>query len=294
LAGLKRTPDIDRLRHRQRGGVIVFVESEDDYQIFAERWFFGVGEKLTFEPADRDTPERGGGGCGVVCSLVDKAIVDGICAFGIIDRDSLMNNNLWEIWWEENDERFLEYRPFGDRIRVLLRWELENYLLDPEAMETVIADKRLCAVRSAETCACDCLKYADELKNLATTNIILQCTGSKINPGFGTNPRQTGSELHNKLITHLTNKSVPKPKEVMAEKRAFVDRFDQSDAEPLKRWERLTRMIDGKSALKYLGSRLGVDIDQHRGALARRIWEQNRIPEDIQGYVDEFLGYQQP
>ncbi len=80
----------------------------------------------------------------------------------------------------------------------------------------------------------------------------------------------------------------------MAEKRAFVDRFDQSDAEPLKRWERLTRMIDGKSALKYLGSRLGVDIDQHRGALARRIWEQNRIPEDIQGYVDEFLGYQQP
>ncbi len=156
-------------------------------------------------------------------------------------------------------------------------------------METVIADIRLCSIRSAERCACDCLKYADELKNLAVTNIILQRTGSKISPGFGTNPRHIGSELHNKLITHLTNKSVPKPEEVMVEKRALVDRFDLPDAEPLKRWERLTRMIDGKSALKYLGSRFDVDIDQHRGTLARQIREQNRIPADVQGYVYEFL-----
>lgn len=289
MAGFKRTPDIGRIRLRQRGGVVVFVESEDDYQIFAKRWFFDLGARITFEPADRDTPERGGGGSGVVCSLVDKAIADGICAFGIVDRDSLMSNDLWELWWEKDDTSFLASRPLGDRIRILLRWELENYLLDAVVMEIEIADERFCSTRSAETCARDCLKYADELKNLAAANIILQRTGGKINPGFGTNPRHADSELHNELITHLTKKSVPKPKEVLIEERVLVDHFDLPDAEPLKRWERLTRMIDGKSALKYLGSMFGVALDQRRGALARRIWEQNRIPEDVQGYIDEFL-----
>ncbi|MDM8543235.1 hypothetical protein QUF90_19340 [Desulfococcaceae bacterium HSG9] len=291
MAGFKRTPDIDRLHHRQRGGVIVFVESEDDYQIFAERWFFDIGEKLTFESADRDTPERGGGGCGVVCNLVDKAIDDGICAFGIIDRDSLMNNDLWEIWWEENDERFLEYRPFGDRIRVLLRWELENYLLDAKAMEIEIADERFCSPRSSKQCAQDCLKYASELKNIASAHIVLQrykC--GKLNPGFGSNPPHTGAKLHDKLIAHLDKKSVPTAQDTLAAERTSVDRFDRPDADVLQRWERLSRMVDGKGTLKYLGSMLQVPLYKRRAALASRIREQNRIPADIQGYVDEFLG----
>ena len=40
MSGFKYTPNGDDLLLEQRGGKVVYLEAEDDYQIIAERWFF--------------------------------------------------------------------------------------------------------------------------------------------------------------------------------------------------------------------------------------------------------------
>ena len=42
----------DRLVLKQRGGSVVFLESNDDFEIIAQRWFFNEGEDIWFQPAD--------------------------------------------------------------------------------------------------------------------------------------------------------------------------------------------------------------------------------------------------
>jgi hypothetical protein len=51
----------------------------------------------------------------------------GITAFGIVDRDALMKEEKWELWWETDEQQFKQAKPFGDYILVLRRWEIENF-----------------------------------------------------------------------------------------------------------------------------------------------------------------------
>jgi hypothetical protein len=63
----------DQLVLKQRGGVVVFLESEEDFQIIAKRWFFDEGQDVLFQPADTYKPGPGGGGCKAVIDLVAQA-----------------------------------------------------------------------------------------------------------------------------------------------------------------------------------------------------------------------------
>jgi len=56
---IQKNKDIDA-RYVRR--VIVYLESDEDYQIFKERWFYDQGEFLEFQSADSGL----GGGCGQV------------------------------------------------------------------------------------------------------------------------------------------------------------------------------------------------------------------------------------
>ena len=77
MSAFKKVKTPERLLWKQRGGVVVFLESEDDYEIIAKRWFFDEGADLLFEPADRHEPDTGGGGCEAVIALVAGARADG-------------------------------------------------------------------------------------------------------------------------------------------------------------------------------------------------------------------------
>jgi len=68
--------------------VVVYLESTVDYQILGERWFFDEGEWLEFKPADQYSSS---GGCTQVISLVEKDRTLGTEAFGIVDRDVVLN-----------------------------------------------------------------------------------------------------------------------------------------------------------------------------------------------------------
>lgn len=86
MGAFKKAEGKDRLVLKQRGGAVVFLESEDDFQIIAEHWFFNEGENILFKSADPYEKGAGGGGCKAVIDLVEMYRGDGIEACGRVDR----------------------------------------------------------------------------------------------------------------------------------------------------------------------------------------------------------------
>jgi hypothetical protein len=113
MSGFKKLKQTDKLRLKQRGGVVVFLESGEDFEIVHKRWFFDEGQDIWFQPADGYEPGTGGGGCKAVIALVAEARAYGINAFGLVDRDVLLSDQNWPLWWQEQDDLFLSERPYG-------------------------------------------------------------------------------------------------------------------------------------------------------------------------------------
>ena len=161
MSGFKKLKQTDKLVLKQRGGVVVFLESGEDFEIVHKRWFFNEGQDIWFQPADGYELGTGGGGCKAVIVLVTEAKAYGINAFGLVDRDVLLSDQNWPLWWQEHDQIFLSARPYGDHIRVLLRWELENYLLEPDAMSIEANDERMTSTHTAASILTSCLECAN-------------------------------------------------------------------------------------------------------------------------------------
>ncbi|NEV64957.1 hypothetical protein [Thiorhodococcus minor] len=289
MGAFKKLKQTDKLVLKQRGGAVVFLESNDDFEIIAQRWFFNEGEDIVFQSADTYEKGTGGGGCGAVIDLVKGARSDGISAFGIVDRDVLLNDQDWPLWWEHQDDLFLTARPYGIHIRVLLRWELENYLLDPGAMSTVANDAGMTSKHSIESTVALCLECAEELKDRTAATVAAKA--ENISPpaeAYGCNPLLCGTDFTAELESLLTKKGVVDAAESMRSARTRIDRFDADMAPQTQRWERLVRMLDGKAALKYVSHRAHTRFDENRAALARRLFETGQIPVEIAQYISEF------
>lgn len=289
MGAFKKLKQTDKLVLKQRGGTVVFLESNDDFEIIAQRWFFNEGEDIWFQPADSYEKGAGGGGCSAVIDLVDGARSDGIRAFGIVDRDVLLNDQDWLLWWEHQDDVFLAARPYGNHIRVLLRWELENYLLDPGAMSTVANDAGMTSRHSSVTVVTSCLECAEELKDRTAASVAARA--ENVSPpatAYGCNPLLCGVHLAAGLELYLTNKGVSDAGKVMQDARAKIDRFDPATAPPAQRWECLLRMLDGKAAFKYVSRRTDKPFDDNRATLARRLFEAGAVPTEIAQYISEF------
>ncbi len=293
MAGFKDNKTTAQLKQGYDDKIYVYLESTDDYQIIARRWFKSElkdGE-LQFIAADTVFGSSGGG-CEAVIRIVNDARNNNRTAYGIVDRDVLHSDsvNNWDLWWEEDDNVFQSQNPCGNYIRVLLRWELENYLLDVDALEASIADTPpLTDMRTHAEAANDVLQFHNELKNKSAATVVLVSHQEEgLNPGFGCNPRRTGDELRQDIETHLEKKGISEAKDALGKERNKIDRFDDSSLSSIDRWESLIRMLDGKAALKYLGCMLKVPFDKKRGELARRMKEAGRVPQEIQGYIAEF------
>jgi hypothetical protein len=225
----------DQLVLKQRGGAVVFLESEDDLQIIAKRWFFDEGQDVFFQPADACQPGLGGGGCRAVIDLVAQARGNGISAFGIVDRDVLLNDNNWSLWWQDQDKLFLDARPYGDHIRILLRWELENYLLDLNAMAIEANDAGMTSSHTADSILSMCLECSGELKDKSAATVAAKANNlSKIADAFGCNPHLKGASLTNALQQNLVNKGLGNATQELAAPRAQIDEFDAPNAPALE------------------------------------------------------------
>jgi|GEM_PF-1846730 len=169
-------------------------------------------------------------------------------------------------------------------MHVLLRWELENYLLDPAAMADVANDAAMTSKHTDDSAVTSCLDCADELKDRTAATVAVQAAGRSI----GCNPPLHGPAMTVKLRDHLSKKGHSNASRVMTTERQQIDQFDSPQAPARERWERLVRMLDGKASLKYLSCRTGTPFDEHRGGLARRIFERDAVPNEIRDYIEEF------
>lgn len=307
MPGYKDYQTASQLKQEFDDRVYIYLESRDDRQIIGMRWFKDDPElktgELKFIGAD-EVIGAGGGGCQAVIRIVKDARNRDMNAYGIVDRDALQAPGLWDLWWEENDDVLQSKEPYGKYIRVLLRWEIENYLLDVEELEKVIADteyggkkgKKIQSERELEIAVNDFLKFADELKEKSAATLIWHqdnlnhntSKSERFPTGIGCNPVFSGKRLSKEIQTTLTHKGISNPADAIKSEVAKIEFFDRPNLPGLQRWERLTRLVDGKATLQYLGCQLKIPFNQKRGELARRMKDSEKVPKEIKKYISEF------
>lgn len=258
----------------------IYLESDEDLAIF-ERWFFDEGEFIEFKSSSGNTS----GGCTRVKGLVDKDRSLGIISFGIVDRDALMREQKWDIFWESDNEVFLNARPFGAYIRSLSRWEIENYLLEPEVIETLLKDYGSYSPKGIEKekLAGKLLLHSESLIPVMAVNICLHNEGMKaLSPKYAIDEK-TPELIGEKCRKHLDNNKIKCDYEKIRQ-QLFSFRFGGDDHEIF--WN-LSRVIDGKRLFLRFDKEFGLKED-HKYHLARLIREKGCIASELFTMIQEF------
>lgn len=275
---------------KYEGGVKVYLESEEDVRIFSDHWFSGYQDKVRFESAEQQA--KGGGGCCAVIRQVDEASHSNMPAYGIVDRDVLLANGRHDLFWEIDDTKFHAAAPYNKRVHVLRRWELENYLLKPEAISAVVA-LRVSRPPIPQVTSESLLAFEGDLVDVTalTTFLVAQNQGSP-NPGFG--QQASGDALKNEITSHLGKAVLGKSYDDLAGDREKIRAFSEGHSDSAQRWDRMARIFDGKKALSRICSGLSKDYnvgslkpwEEIRGSLADKIASMNLIDKELSELIE--------
>ncbi len=255
-------------------GVVVYLESTDDVFIF-KKWFGNLLSKIQFEPV---SGEKANGGCRVVIQRlqeVDDVTVD---YYGVVDRDALLNEIRTQesLWWEIDDEVFFGASPFGGRIFVLNRWELENYLLHPAALANRLSNRTMGKISytNASQLAQDILQREDDL--IAVTVLATLGRGDR-------SPRHLQGLQGEQLWLQVQKDTQADDAKIEQHKQSII-RFAETQTDPLLRWDRLSRMFDGKRAM----IRIDGMFTEHKFCIEE---ERADLADDIAnlGLIDPYL-----
>lgn len=167
----KHIASTDSVLTTQKATPLIYVEDDSDARIFKEYWFV---EKLG--QIDFLKPENAGG-CAAVVATVSRQRQQGNRVFGLIDRDKLAADKNWDLLHETDDQVFDDAKPYPD-IKVMRRWEIENYLIEPKAVEETLVDlspnRRIRELPDIEE---DLLNHAKALVPVAAMNHALNAVG---------------------------------------------------------------------------------------------------------------------
>ncbi len=268
--------DDDILFGRYAGKRIVYLESEADVNLYENYWFRDYLRKLTFKPGSDGIAEMDG--CTAVRKSVDHDRQAGIESFGIVDRDSVKSADLWDLVWETDDEVFLAAKPFGDYINVLLRWEMESYLLEPHALERHLSSHQQGrAERAANDTLTELLEHCEALIPLAGLNLLRHKQRKReISNPYKNKQR---NEVDTEVRKLLNDSDDIEPYEINLSK---TEAFTSSSSNLLNQYYGLLRIIDGKILLNRWKQTHGI-MDDPRYHLAERI---NPVPIEIATYIE--------
>jgi hypothetical protein len=253
-------------------GIKIYLESTDD-QYILRNWFstFNFYDKLSF---DSVSETRGNGGCQLVKKKVEESEST---AFGIVDRDVLLSDPGFQdsLWWEIDDEVFSSSKPYGEKIFVLNRWELENYLLHPQALASLMADKKLDATTSPSDVAKLLCDHEDNMVAVTLLSTIATKSGTALAGGARLLRDKNGEELKVEI-----QKQLSVPQTFIESEQIKIDRFAENEHDPIKRWHRLSRLLDGKRIMHRIDDLLfsgKVKLESERGVLAGYIAKHKLI-----------------
>jgi len=246
-------------------GIKIYLESTDD-QYILRNWFstFNFYDKLSFESVSKT---RGDGGCQLVLKKVENSQLK---AFGIVDRDILLADPNFQdsLWWEIDDEIFLSQKPYGEKIFVLHRWELESYLLHPQALAALVAEKQ----RNDATSATDIAKLLCEDEDNMVAVTLLSTIPAKTGAGQVAEPfmwNKSGDELKQAIHDRLQAHS-----DVIEPEQTKIKNFAENEKDPIHRWHRLSRLLDGKRIMYRIDDLLfsgKIKLESELGALGRHV-----------------------
>lgn len=259
----------------------IYLESGDDQAIF-KRWFFDEGEHLEFVSCN----EGDGGGCTRVVGNVHKDRESGITSFGIVDRDALMQQQEWEVFWEDNDSVYTEKRPLGDYVHPLCRWEIENYVLDFDAFHSLLRDYGKYSPDGIDKTSLSdlLLRHSEALIPIMASNICLHEAGRPALPSKYA-IQDSYEKANENCCKHLKKEGLEK---------SFKDRKDRLlsfkvGENPSEQYWQLNRMIDGKRLMDRLNSEFKLKED-HRFYLAKLVREKGKIAPEISNLIREIKG----
>lgn len=281
----KLDADPGRLSVRYGGVPVIYVESEEDRHVFGDCWFRDRLAQVEFRPASSIATSSG---CNGVILAVRNELQAGNAAWGIVDRDVAMSQDFWQIVNETDDAVYENHKPFGEKIKMLIRWEIENYLVDGEALEFYRSGNESRAARPLDIVHNELLEHCQTLVPHAAFNALShQYRGRGLGDGYANRFTSRGQVESDIAITHLpklpTAAAVDYPQKVTE-----VEAFDNPSATTLDRINGLLRRLHGKAVLerfRYV-HRINFNLD---GFLAKRIEEKNRVPGELTRFVDQVV-----
>jgi len=265
-------------------GIVVYLESTDDVFVF-KKWFGDLLSKIQFEPI---SGEKANGGCGAIIKFFDEDSPDLTFAYGIVDRDVLLRNinsakypDCSDLWWNIDDKDFNSQHPFGEKIFILHRWELENYLLHPEALHKLLENKT-----RGETLLTSASEVAEKIieSELDLLAVTLFSVSGKGPASMRYAQEKSGDDLW--LEVHNIIKSEGKVNDY----KERIMRFTEDKVDPVKRWDKLSRLLDGKRTMYRLDKILHSNpkvfcLDEEYGALADNIVNLGLVDPDLKNWL---------
>lgn len=264
----------------------IYVESSEDRDAL-EKWFSDDLGEIDFISVDHGG-RGGGGGCTAVCNQVQASQAAAIPAAGIVDRDKLFNDKSWDLLWQTDDEAFRDAQPYGPDIHVLLRWELENYLLEPVALARVIADaKHGRQAPNQADISKELLGHWECLIPVMAASALLHEHGMD-SPGDGygaaqSTCKQISIDLEQTLLPSKFANQFDWQDAFYANKKKLIA-FESHGATDPERLESVLRIADGKRLIERIKAKHGLQHEL-RGYLSRAIKELGLVPSEL----DDFL-----
>lgn len=261
-------------------GIVVFLESTDDVFIF-KKWFSHLLDRIQFEPI---SGKKSDGGCDAIINHFSNLDINTETHFGVIDRDALLRNleNHEELWWQIDDDLFYSEQPFGNKIFILNRWELENYLLHSEAIAQRIRNKSMGEI-----------SYSNKgmaQKILAAENDLIAITVLST-LGRGDRSEKYAQTLSGDKLRNQVKKEVTDENLFPQHEQSIID-FTENCHDPIERWERLSRMLDGKRIMNRISglfhdTSLGkkFSLKEERGDLADVIFNEGLVDKKLKSWI---------
>ncbi len=253
----------DQVERRNVAKRFVYLESEEDVQVFGERWFFERGEKVEFLPAS----DGGKGGCNDVIARVAVDRAAGIDAWGVVDRDVLAARCDWDAFFDADDMSFTARKALGEYVLVLRCWEMENYLLHPDVLEHHLADVRGRSPRPSSRLTDELFEIVCCKLPILAANLILNSYGKKkLPPSFGHD--QDCNKLIESIEKRLEQEGIPGDvlEDCLGRIASFGERYSpRTEAH----WLVLLRILDGKLLVEWIKSHFMLK-DECRFTLATR------------------------
>lgn len=259
-------------------GKIVFMESTDDVFI-VKKWFSRLLDKIQFESV---SGKKENGGCKQVISKVNEEDH----YYGIVDRDALLNyiNDHESTWWETDDHLFYAEKPFGEKVFVLNRWEMENYLLNPAAIAQRIENHTMGALKLSASDLAD--KIIAEIDNFIAVTVLASLGRGDRKDQYAM--QDSGAALWKKITTDVGSRSAE-----IDDHKQKVNDFAEHKTDSLERWERLSRMLDGKRVMHRIDGIIRKEsrilnsfcLEEQRADLADAIYNNGLVDENLTDWL---------